>query len=688
MCPCASLATLTSLVDKSLVTADTGHAEARYHMLEPVRQLAAERCSALGLQEDLEARHLGYFVHRLHAWAPRLKGSGRPAALDALRQDHANLALACETALGRRDERKAAELAERLAWYWYFSGRFEEGRRWGTLAQHVFDPPPARVDALAGTLAWIQGDCEAAGQSLQRAAEQAERNGDHALLGEALRELGGTRYSTADLVGAIEALEGAADALASCDAQWDLALCKVLTGDVLESAGRPSDARMVRSEAGEMFEALGDPWGRALALFGLAHGAARAAQWPSARDQLRAALDLQRAGGDRWNIAQCLLLAADVELADDQAERAAEPLREALVEVRVIGDRASAVYALRLSAMLQRARGQPESAARLLGAASGRWAAADVYYPFALLDEDALAALDRDVRGVLGDAGFAAAYARGAEMSMDQALAFAADPASGQGTKGGGSAGPELRIVALGAPEVHAGTRRVEGSDWGYALPRELLFFLLAQGPASKDDIGLSLWPDASPQQLRGRFRTTLYQLRKALGRGEWVRYADGRYGLEQQGLAYDVKAFESNAAHGLADAARDSESREVALEQALALYRGEYLESEPFGDWVEIHRERLRSVAQSVALELGRLRLAAGALPEAVTALRRALDLDDLDERSARALAEALARDGQRSEALAELDRLIERLHVELDAEPGPETAALRQQIASGNLP
>ena len=49
--------------------------------------------------------------------------------------------------------------------------------------------------------------------------------------------------------------------------------------------------------------------------------------------------------------------------------------------------------------------------------------------------------------------------------------------------------------------------------------PRELLLFLLLHPEgASKEQVGVALWPDASASQLRNSFHVTLHRLRKVLG--------------------------------------------------------------------------------------------------------------------------------------------------------------------------
>src|SRR5215217_1440809 len=109
-----------------------------------------------------------------------------------------------------------------------------------------------------------------------------------------------------------------------------------------------------------------------------------------------------------------------------------------------------------------------------------------------------------------------------------------------------GARGHPLWVRALGTPSVRVGERLLTPADWSFAKPRELLFYLLTHPASSKRQIGLDLWPAASPGQLRNSFHTALHHLRRALGHPGWIRFAHGAYDLDGSvELDYDVDAFE-----------------------------------------------------------------------------------------------------------------------------------------------
>ena len=79
----AVLDLMTQLVNKSLILAEREQGqEARYRMLETIRQYASERLLKAGEGEQLRNRHLDFFLH----WAEQVEPEcARPAAAQMAR---------------------------------------------------------------------------------------------------------------------------------------------------------------------------------------------------------------------------------------------------------------------------------------------------------------------------------------------------------------------------------------------------------------------------------------------------------------------------------------------------------------------------------------------------------------------------------------------------------------------------
>ncbi|MFF9408587.1 BTAD domain-containing putative transcriptional regulator [Streptomyces anandii] len=144
---------LGRLADKSLVWVESPeppHDEARYRLLEPVRQYAAERLRAAGEGETTEARHRRFYLELAEAWDREPPtGTGRATSLQ-LEADYGNLRAALRSYLPR-DPDSALRLAAALRWFWAERGRLAEGCRWldDALAAAP-EPTPRRATALMG----------------------------------------------------------------------------------------------------------------------------------------------------------------------------------------------------------------------------------------------------------------------------------------------------------------------------------------------------------------------------------------------------------------------------------------------------------------------------------------------------------------------------------------------------------
>jgi LuxR family maltose regulon positive regulatory protein len=237
--------------------------------------------------------------------------------------------------------------------------------------------------------------------------------------------------------------------------------------------------------------------------------------------------------------------------------------------------------------------------------------------------------------------------------------------------------GPSLKIYALGQSRVELNGQSVQ---WPIAQSRDLFFCLLQHpGGLRKDKIGAKFWPDHAPQRLDGIFRSTLYRLRRALFRDS-VLFVDDTYRFNRSSdYWYDAEAFE-----GLLDEARlpaDPEKRITLLEDALALYRGDYLEG-IYSDWPLLERERLRGRYLAGLDALAALYAAGGNPRRAGELYLRLLALDPYRETAHRALMRCYSLSGDRAAAIRQYQICAEILREDLGLSPTPETEALYLQI------
>ena len=168
----------------------------------------------------------------------------------------------------------------------------------------------------------------------------------------------------------------------------------------------------------------------------------------------------------------------------------------------------------------------------------------------------------------------------------------------------------------LGTLQVLRGEHIVTESDWHTRQARQLLKILATERPrpVSTDRLIEILWPDSTPQAAATTLRSAINSLRNVLEPDRPNR-APSQYILTQMpGYAFhshpdiwlDVDQFETllNSAPAL----DNTQERRKTLTTAIELYRDDYLISDPYADWAEAERERLRERYFSALLSLAEI--------------------------------------------------------------------------------
>lgn len=174
---------LTSLIDKSLVVANSQSTNMRFHLLETVRQYAADRLRESGEETLWQDRHLDYYLVMAQEADPQLRGPQQQLWLERLETEHDNLRIA-----SKGNGKREMQLANALCRFWMMRGYITEGRgRFADLLTHHASESISPVLAFAfhnaGNLAFMQSDYAAARGYYERAVTMRNQLGDR--LGEA-----------------------------------------------------------------------------------------------------------------------------------------------------------------------------------------------------------------------------------------------------------------------------------------------------------------------------------------------------------------------------------------------------------------------------------------------------------------------------------------------------------------------
>lgn len=185
---------LARLVAKSLVVADHGEEAHRFHLLETLRQFAAERLQLRGETNRLRCRHAMYYA----AWAERVHPAGwAPNPFEPWPQIAAelgNVRAALRWLIDHREVEVAQRLAGAMAQFWRTAGAASEGRAWLDEIHSLADRKlrtrsRLRILIAAGSLASEQADYSAAQASLEEALDLARELGDERATATTLYQL-------------------------------------------------------------------------------------------------------------------------------------------------------------------------------------------------------------------------------------------------------------------------------------------------------------------------------------------------------------------------------------------------------------------------------------------------------------------------------------------------------------------
>jgi predicted ATPase/DNA-binding SARP family transcriptional activator len=423
-----SPALLAALINKSLVRQDPA---GRYDMHEALRQYAHEQLQAAGELAQTRDRHLEETLVLAEAAEPELVRPEQKRWLHRLEQEHDNLRVALQWALTKADADGALRLSGALMRFWVIRGHLSEGRRWleQVLAHPAYEAAPAalRLKALnaAGMLTRLQGDYAQSRTLLEACLTLAQHAGETRWVAIALNALGlvARRQGDPDKAAALyeESLllsRQVGDRLATINALANLA-------GVVNAQGDHQRARALYEESLAYSREVGDKLGIAADLNNLANVMFDLGDYERARALYEESRALYTEGGDRYGVSLTLYNLGDLALRIGDDERARACLAEGLALSHLLGDNARCAEYLERLAWLATTQHQPARAGLLWGAAAmQREALGAAHSPHELIDHEREVS---DARSQLGETAFAAAWARGRAMTLQQAIATALD---------------------------------------------------------------------------------------------------------------------------------------------------------------------------------------------------------------------------------------------------------------------
>jgi non-specific serine/threonine protein kinase len=228
---------------------------------------------------------------------PKLLGPEQVVWLERLEIEYDNLRAALEWSMARGDAAEnGLRLAVTLRRFWELHGHFAEGRRWleGFLTQSAAAPTALRGAALngAGILAYRQGDYEQVSTQCTEALVICEGSGDKRGTAEALHFLAHLLQVKGEYARASEMMERSVALYREADDTAGMANSVDCLGEIARSRGDYGAAATLTSEALTLYTKAGNVRGRAHALHNLGYIALRQGNTKRARALFQESLGL------------------------------------------------------------------------------------------------------------------------------------------------------------------------------------------------------------------------------------------------------------------------------------------------------------------------------------------------------------------------------------------------------------
>jgi tetratricopeptide (TPR) repeat protein len=388
---------MSSLVDNSLLQqVETADGDARFMMLETIREYALERLVATGERAALRQQHAAYYLRLAEQAEPELDRQQQDVWLERLEREHDNLLAALDAVWEQNSAEVALRLCSALAVFWHTRGYLSEGRRWIDAALGIAPPAdsaatPAlmglRAKALngAGRLALTQGDYEQARAHYDAALALSQQLEDQRGIATALNGLAG--------------LEGRLGNYAQAQAHFDAAL--------------------------ERFQQLGDKLNSARLLSNRGLIALIQGDEARAKTYLEGSLAIRREIGDTIGLIWSIANLGEVATRQGDTTQAIARYTRSLVLSQKLGAKEGIAVCLEGLAQVAAARGRPLPAARLWGAAEALRESIGAARQQVWRDR-----YERTVsaaRAQAGPAPFDAVWAAGRDMPLEQAIVEAGE---------------------------------------------------------------------------------------------------------------------------------------------------------------------------------------------------------------------------------------------------------------------
>lgn len=354
---------LSELVDRSLLMVEPWKGEARYRLLDTIRQYASLKLSATGAEgvESLRKRHLLWYRQLAEEAQTYLQGPDQATWLDRLQVEYDNMRVALQYGREAGDGfADGSSFAVALGSFWYLRGYASEGRRWieAAIKSNTLTPG-LRAMALnrAGLLARIQGDYSDATSLFTECLELYRRLGDKKQISAVLINLGVVATNTGAYEQAITVLEEALALKQEIDDRSGIATALNNLANIAADQGNFMQAGQYFERCVSMQRQAGNKFMLSISLNNLGNVARCVGEYGRARELVTESLNIKRELDDTIEIASSLHKLAEIEWCERNYAEAHRLCEEGLALLNDTGDKEATALLLNTLGEIARCTG-------------------------------------------------------------------------------------------------------------------------------------------------------------------------------------------------------------------------------------------------------------------------------------------------------------------------------------------
>jgi predicted ATPase len=416
---------MASMVDKSLVQqVEQANGEARFMMLETIREYAREKLEASSEKAMTKRAHAAYCLV-LAEEVGEQSGVAGTEWLGRFTLEHDNFRAGLEWLIETGDAEWGLRLGAALFQFWETREYLAEGSEsLGRLLKlkGAAGPTKARQRALfaAGVLAHEQGDYSSAEEFTKESLDIASQLHDQLGTAVSLNALAVQARDLGDIAAAHSLFE---KSLAMWRELGELkAIARALSNlaSVLKLQGEYDHSRSLYAECQGIFEGLRDQTGVAWSLNSQGDVAREQGEFAAARELYEQGLAIFRGLGDRWGIAGTLADLGNMAREQKNCGEAQQLYRESLKIFQELQHKRGIARLLECFAGLAAAQLQAERSLRLAGAAAAL--RQNIGAPLTSVEQAKLEAILDPARQALSNTSGASAWLEGWGMPVEKAI--------------------------------------------------------------------------------------------------------------------------------------------------------------------------------------------------------------------------------------------------------------------------